>query len=252
MFGFFAMTPEMQQKLLRIPFVQHKKSFIEEFFPKAGTCFDILALHLNTGYDNIMATVKWFQKQMKRNNYQKPIWSEDTSSGPVLDEPSYGPEGKEKLESLRRGNAETVRWFKEEQAKLLVKKAVIAFASGVDKVFISGDIDWFNYYLPIWRYMGLLDVDGNPKPAYYSFKTMVTKIDGFTKVERVALPTDVFAYCFTKPSGIVYVLWSEREKIIGLPVQSKNITVTDISGNQFQASPLKLRVNASPIFVEVK
>ncbi|MEW6587050.1 MAG: hypothetical protein AB1442_15755, partial [Nitrospirota bacterium] len=249
---FFAMSPETQQKLLRVPFVQHKKKFIEEFFPKAGTCFDILALHLNTGYENIAATVNWFQKQMKRSDYRKPIWSEDTSSGPVLDEPSYGPEGREKLEALRQGNAGTLRWFKEEQAKLLVKKTVIAFASGVDKVFISGDIDWFNYYLPIWRHMGLLDVEGNPKPAYYSFKTMVNRIDGFTGVERVTLPGDVYAYRFTKPSGIVYVLWSEREKIIELPVKSGKITVTDISGNQSQASPSNLHVNSSPIFVEVK
>jgi len=252
MFDFFGLSQGEQQRLLRNPLVQHKMEFLKGFFSKAGACFDILSLHLNRDYESIPATVKWFQQQMEAYGNKKPIWSEDTSSGPFLTAISAKAEDKAKLESLVQGNAATTKWFREEQAKLLVKKAVIAFASGIDKVFISTDVDWSTYYMPEWRHMGLLDADGNPKPAFYSFKVMVSHLDGFSKVEQLALPTGVFAYRFIKPSGEVYVLWSEQEKVVNLPLKSKSISVTDISGHTFKASPLKLRISASPVFVEGK
>ncbi|MFZ5995739.1 MAG: hypothetical protein ACOYU4_12235 [Thermodesulfobacteriota bacterium] len=252
MLDFFGLGQEKQKELLRTPFFQHAMSFIKEFFPKAKACFNILSLHLEKGYESIPPTVKWFQQQMEDNGYQKPIWSEDTASGPFLTAISYEPKGSTRLSLLRQGDAETIKWFRQEQARLLIKKAVIAFGSGVDKVFISTDVDWSNFYYPMWRYMGLLDGKGNRKSAFYSFKTMVSKLDGFTNVESLALGTDVFAYRFSKPSGIVYVLWSEKEKVVDLPVQSKNISITDSFGNKFKVSPLKLRVNTSPIFVEEK
>jgi hypothetical protein len=252
MFDFFALSQGEQRRLLRNPFIQHKVDFLKGFFSKAGACFDILSLHLNRDYESIPATVKWFQQQMEDNGYKKPIWSEDTSSGPFLMAISTKTEGKAKLNLLEQGDTKTTKWFREEQAKLLVKKAVISFASGVDKVFISTDMDWPTYYMPMWRHMGLLDANGNLKPAFYSFKTMVSKIDGFTNVERLALGADVFAYCFTKPSGKVYVLWSEQEKVVNLPLKSKSINVTDISGITLKVSPLKLRISTSPVFVEEK
>lgn len=250
MFDFFNLSQEGQQRLLRNPLVQHKMEFLKGFFSKAGACFDILSLHLNRDYESIPPSVKWFQQQMEANGYKKPIWSEDTSSGPFLTATSARAEDREKLKLLEQGNAEASKWFREEQAKLLVKKAVTSFASGVYKVFISTDVDWSTYYMPEWRHMGLLDSMGNYKPAFYSFKTMVSKIDGFTKVEELVLPTGVYAYRFIKPSGEVYVLWSEQEKVVNLPLKSKSISVTDISGHTFKASPLELRISASPVFVE--
>jgi hypothetical protein len=250
MFDFFNLSQGGQQRLLHNPLVQHKMEFLKRFFSKGGACFDILSLHLNRDYESIPATVKWFQQQMEAYGNKKPIWSEDTSSGPFLTAISAKAEDKAKLESLVQGDAATTKWFREEQAKLLVKKAVIAFASGIDKVFISTDVDWSTYYMPEWGHMGLLDADGNPKPAFYSFKVMVSHLDGFSKVERLALPTGVFAYRFIKSSGKVYVLWNEQERVVNLPLKSKSVSVTDISGHRFKASPLKLRISASPVFVE--
>jgi len=250
MFDFFSLSPVEQHRLLRNTIVQHKMDFLKGFFSKAGACFDILSLHLNRDYENIPATVKWFQQQMEDNGYKKPTWSEDTSSGPFLTDILAKAEDKAKLKLLEQGNAATSKWFREEQARLLVKKAVIAFASGIDKVFISTDADWPTYYMPEWRHMGLLDADGNPKPAFYSFKIMVSKIDGFTRVEKLALATGVFAYRFIKPSGQVYVLWSKQERVVNLPLKSKSISVTNISGQTFKASPLELHINASPVFAE--
>lgn len=250
MFDFFGLSQVEQQRLVRNPIVQHKMEFLKGVFSKAGACFDILSVHLNRDNESIPPTVKWFQQQMEDNGYKKPIWSDDTSSGPFLTTPLARTEDKAKLKLLEQKNAATTKWFREEQAKLLVKKAVIAFASGIDKVFISTDVDWSTYYMPEWRHMGLLDAMGNRKPAFYSFKIMVSKIDGFTKVEELALPTGVFGYRFTKPSGEVYVLWSEQERVVNSPLKSKSISITNISGSTFKASPLKLRISANPIFVE--
>jgi len=250
MFDFFNLSQGGQQRLLHNPIVQHKMEFLKGFFLKAGACFDILSLHLNRDNESIPPTVKWFQQQMEDNGYKKPTWSDDTSSGPFLTTLSARTEDKAKLKLMEQKNAATTKWFREEQAKLLVKKAVVAFASGIDKVFISTDVDLSTYYMPEWRHMGLLDAMGNRKPAFYSFKIMVSKIDGFTKVEELALPTGAFGYRFTKPSGEVYVLWSEQERVVNSPLKSKSISITNISGSTFKASPLKLRTSASPIFVE--
>jgi hypothetical protein len=250
MFDFFNLSQREQQRLLRNPLVQHKVEFLRRFFSKGGECFDILSVHLNRDYESIPPTIKWFQQQMEASNYTKPIWSDDTSSGPFLTAISVKAEEKTKLKLLEEGNAEIIKWFREEQAKLLVKKAVIAFASGVNNVFVSTDVDWPTYYMPEWEHMGLLDAGGNYKPAFYSFKIMVSKIDSFKKVEQLALPTGVFGYRFTKRSGEVYILWSEQERVVRLSVKSKDVNVTDISGNTLKASPLELRISANPVFVE--
>lgn len=249
-FNFFSLSQEKQKTLLCNPRIQSKMRFLKGFFSKARECFDILSLHLNRGYEGIPATVKWFQQEMEVNGYHKPIWSEDTSSGPFLSGMLATAKEKKKLKLLGQGSSETIEWFKKEQAKILVKKAVTAFASGVEKVFVSTDADWPTYYMPIWRHMGLLDANGHPKPAFYSFKTMVSKLDGFTKVERLSLQKGVSAYRFERPSGEVYVLWSEQEKVVDLLMKSKSIRLTDISGNTIEASPLQFRINTSPVFVE--
>lgn len=245
---FFVLSKEKQERALRNSRFKHKWEFIKEFFPGGGQYFDILSLNLNNGYEAIPSTVKWFREQMRKNGYQKPVWAGDMTSGPMLSKKRPGD--REKLRLLERKDSNTIKWFQQEQARLIVKKAVTAFASGVDKVFVTSDVDWSHYYLANWRYQGLLTSRGKRKPAFYSFKTMVSKLDGFVDVETLDVADSVFAYKFMRPSGDVYVLWSENRKTVSLPLQTRSVVITDISGRTSEAAPESIKVDRSPIFVE--
>jgi hypothetical protein len=250
MFDFFSLDRQRKQEVSQHPFIKHKINFIKGFFTKAADCFDILSVHLERGEESVIPTIRWYKEQMELNKFQKPIWSEDTCSVPYLAPMTYGAEGLKKLKLMKEGDAKTVKWFRQEQAKLLVKKSVLAFAAGVEKVFVSTDTDWPDYYLPMWRYAGLLDANGNRKLAFYVFKTMVSKIDHFLKIETLNLSPGIAGYRFVKPSGAVYVVWSDKEAIIKLPVKSKKMKVTDISGNVTEVLSSEIRVSPDPIFVE--
>jgi hypothetical protein len=251
---FAALSPEERKKAAQHPLYKRKMGFFEGFFAKAGKHFDVLSLHLNHGHKEIPETVEWFRKQMKDRGYEKPIWSEDTRSGPPLGGKFSTKEEKDKIRKLEQGDKATVEWYRREQAALLVKKAATAFASGVEKVFISTDVDWVKYHMPGWRHSGLLDSHGKPKPAYHSFKTMVARLDGFTKAESLDMGESVFACRFKRPSGDVYVLWCRNDKgvPVSLPVKSKSLRVTDISGKTAETLTSKLQIDVSPVFVEEK
>ncbi len=247
---FFVLSKKEKERALRNARFKHKWDFINGFFPRGENYFDILSLNLNNDYEVIPPTVKWYQEQMRKNGYQKPIWAGDMSSGPMLSKKR--PEERRRLKLLERKDPKTLRWYQQEQAMLLVKKAVTAFASGVDKVFITSDVDWTNYYLASWRNQGLLTSWGKRKPAFYSFKTMVAKLDGFVEVETLSIADGVYAYKFTKPSGDIYVLWSESGKTVSLPIKTQKVVVTDISGKTSDASPESIKVGRSPVFVEAE
>lgn len=248
-FDFFSLNKAEQDKMLQRPLLQHKVNFLKKFFSESETFFDILSLHLNRDYESIPDTVKWFQNQMAINGYQKPVWSEDTSSGPFFSSLSDHTYGRSTLKLLEKNDAQTVNWFRQEQAKLLVKKAVTAFASGVEKIFISNESDWPDYYMVEWRHMGLLDAQGNRKPAFLSFKTMVTQLDDFITVDKLNLSSRISGYIFTRPSGKVYVLWSEETQVVNLPSKGTSFLITDLYGSTHKTSFPGITIGASPVYI---
>jgi hypothetical protein len=186
--GFFALSPE--ERRLRMGQAgggqgRNKQAFITEFLANGSRCYDILSLHLRE-LEGIPGTVEWFKDQMRTHGYQKPIWSDDTMSGPSLGGRQASEEERRQLNGLEQNAPGVVESYEQEQADNLVKKSVTAFGEGVEKVFISTDVDTPNYYMPIWRHMGLLDTRGRRKPAFTAFKTMIEQLDGFTTARRIA------------------------------------------------------------------
>jgi hypothetical protein len=101
---------------------------------------------------------------------------------------------------------ESLPAYQSAQASLLVKKLVVAFAAGIDRIYVSSDSDWSNYFMPEWRNMGLVDRYGKPKPAYYTYKLIVSKLNAFTKAERV--DDCIFKFTFNDRAP-VFVAWSD-------------------------------------------
>jgi hypothetical protein len=184
--------------------------------------------------------------------------------------------------SVEQNDPAVVKWLEQEQAAHLVKKAVTAFGEGVEKVFISTDVDWPNYYMPIWRHMGLLDAQGRRKPAFTAFKTMVEQLDGFVSARRIggegraeregreegeertgvqrsrlrrqADGGRLQAFEFARDGQKIVVLWNEGEEAVDLTryLGSRNVELVDLQGQRRTVRVDSLRIGNSPVFLHVE
>ncbi len=256
---FFILDPETQKQALKTPYGQRKMKILEDFFKYSGisNCFDILSLHLSDDYKTIPPTIEEFEKRMRVNGYQKPIWSDDAMSAPMLSRESATDKEKKMLELLQKNNPTAVKWIRQEQSKFLVKKAVVAFSSGVEKIFLSTDVDWVDTFNPMWEYAGFLEHGGNPKPAFYTYQLTISKLDGFTKAEKS--DGDIYKFYFSDKEP-VYVLWSDSgNKTTNLSdyIPSQNAKITHIITEQGQTQPKtdtkssnSILITETPVFVE--
>lgn len=134
----------------------------------------------------------------------------------------------------------------EEQAAMIVRGYVQAFAAGVKKAFYTiykaqaGASESLNNG-------ALIDTDSRKKPAYYAMVTMVSKIDYFSSVEKIAEGQ----YKFSKGEGRVYVLWQE-DGVSGIPLELQNriVNVTDMAGNVSTKYGYEINLTSNPVFVE--
>lgn len=194
--NFFALGPKDQKEMLNDSVKKYKFVFIKNAVDKGEKCFDILALHLNEDYTAIPPTLDWFKKEMENSGYKKPIWVNNMASGPLL------------KDFQETDNYITL------QAKLMVKKVVAALASGAEKVFVTSEVDWTQYFSPEWRNMGLLQANGTPKPSFYNYKMLISKLSGYAKAEKVS--DNIYKFSFNNKSPVL-IAWSDSGgKIINL------------------------------------
>jgi hypothetical protein len=267
--GFFALSPEERRQRMGQATGQgrHKQAFITEFLANGSRCYDILSLHLRE-LEGIPGTVEWFNDQMRTHGYQKPIWSDDTMSGPSLGVRQASEEERRKLQGLEQNTPAVVEWFEQEQADNLVKKAVSAFGEGVEKVFISTDVDWPNYHMAIWRHMGLLDARGRRKPAFTAFKTTVEQLevpgrrggrgDG-ARVRRAQRPPQpggggLHAFEFAREGRKIVVVWNDGEGAVDLTryLGSRSVELVDLRGQRSTTRTDSARIGNSPVFLQVE
>ncbi len=203
------------------PRAARKLKFVKLFLKRGRPYFDVLTLHLNSSYrveELIPYTLLWFKTEMKRYGYTKPIWIDDMMSGLNLAEITSTHEEREILFKLVRGDKETVKWYWKWQSVNLVKKSVLAFSYGAERVFISTDVDWIHYgtvdrpVLALWRFQGLVTVDGIRKPAFYTYKLLVEHLRDFKKAEPVLTGVNgVYLYSFQLPdSKLVLIGWCHQ------------------------------------------
>jgi uncharacterized repeat protein (TIGR01451 family) len=182
--------------------------WLKQFLDESNGEFDILSLHLSHLPGAFKPTVDWMLAEMAANGYTRPIWSEDMASGPFYDEPYSTPEELAFQALVEAGDPVAIAQYAAVQAEFAVKKPVTAFAAGVQRLFLSTDHDWTDppYYIPLWRYQGLLSDAGLRKAAFYSYKQLIAVIDGFVAVEQLG-PT-VFKFEFSDKFPVV-VAWTD-------------------------------------------
>jgi GH35 family endo-1,4-beta-xylanase len=179
---------------------------------------DLIDVHLYLGVNEDPEKIAWLLEKLRDLGYKKPIWATETGE---IDIEYYGPSFAGTLSSQSELRL---------QAQETVKRYVLAFASGVDRVFQLR----LNPYGAQeradsrWAHMGLTyDESGlKKKPSYYAMEVIIQKLEGFTEIRRLSSTR----YQFTVKGRPVFVLWSAQQKEIfdmsGL-VQSEKVRVTE-------------------------
>jgi hypothetical protein len=156
--------------------------------------------------------------------------------------------------------------WQDTQAKGVIKRYVQALGNGVDKIFwfafvglptekedstgvvcgeptnfIKGGLGWVypkGLNLPIHEF--------HPRPAYWAYKNMTSKLAGFSSVKKI---NDTM-YKFTVRGEDVYVLWCNDGSCVIPSEISGQVTVTDYLGNETIMDANQITLTESPVFVE--
>ncbi len=173
----------------------------------------------------------WTKRELAKTGKRRALWDMEARCEPSLVRHEHAfhpdrvvPDGKHVLHRLRTPrdprHAEAVAWYRDEQARILVRVFVARFAAGFEKVFMGMPGDWdvgWGHLLPN-PYVGLCDKRGQPWPAFYAFKALTPEIDGFDRVEKIRSPRNVALYRFTFAGSRppVWIAWLTDETIRGV------------------------------------
>ena len=105
-----------------------------------------------------------------------------------------------------------------------------------------------------WRYTGLLDVDGNPLPAYNAYQVLNQQLAGASYKEVMTYAPGVEAYAFQKNAEQIDVLWAMQDQVLDVLVpQNKFVQAYDQYGNSLTPAPVdsnyRLSVGFEPIYI---
>ncbi len=135
------------------------------------------------------------------------------------------------------------------QAREIVQWQATRFASGMDKslyTFYSLSGNGTDEFSTSDR---ALIYNGVRRQAYYAMRTIIEKLDGFSRAVRLAENT----YKFYVGDSVVYVIWhydnqGDLSQISG--ELSGRVIVTDMLGNETAMDMSEVSVGADPIYIE--
>lgn len=257
--------------------------FNQEIF-KRKDLFDIVEYHDLNDYKETYHAIKWIREQMKKNGYSKPIWAGDACSvptlhlGPVTPHPTpFGLVPREILKVLRDKRhpeyQEKLKWYRAEQANLVVKKTVAGMELGLSQINFGFFQDHPKAYrfggrfltalMPAvlnWWIGGFLNADLQPYPVFYTYDLVIKKLRSASFVKRLDLGSDIYGFEFSTPNKPLYVLWSEEKRETELPVNSPQVRLTRIFTEFDQRDKvellapvkgkLRLSLSSNPFFIE--
>jgi len=231
----------------------------------------------------------WMKKELAKSNKTTTIWDMEARCEPqIAPIPNAGyhpslnvPDGKKILAAMNwkivPRHIEAIAWYRAEQARTLVQVFVARFAAGFEKVFMGMPSDWNGTLAALSvpnPYLGLLDRERNPWPAFFAFRELAAKLDGFIKAERIenGKNVEMFKFSFPEPKKMVWVVWLNENKTRGMddPLPKANIVLKEFTATasvqlcpttndacvstSFSPSPggLALEISPTPIIIEEK
>jgi len=222
----------------------------------AGRQFDILSLH-PYAWPDFPAPEKWIplylsrvHASMRKRDVEKPIWFTEIGA-PINGNPG-GFFGYPANGVCDRGLT------REEHAEYLVKCHLIAFESGVEKIF------WYNYRdrgnSPEYAedHFGMVDYQGFPKPAYAAYCNLARSLHGKRLTSRKSHPAGLQEYRFAGPGGECIVAWSYpaakrtvSAKSLGIAPGS-TVQLVDLMGKPIPIHNHEITLTDSPVYAIVQ
>lgn len=242
--SFVATLPEAYQNLVWKSYDLNERTLL---LPPGS--FDVLDAGSNGSWHTVsQGNYTYVHGLLSRAGNEVPIWDMEARSEPLLMPIENTnihmdlsiPNGNQIVQMMKNKNGprheEAVRWYRAAQARILAKVFVTRFAAGFEKVFMGMPIDWDRGISGLaWPnpYMGLLDPDGNPWPAYDTLQVLIEKLDGFVRAERLPAPEEVslYRFDFVDGRGPVWVVWLEENAPRGLDdaLSQKLVTLENVS-----------------------
>jgi hypothetical protein len=185
-----------------------------------GDFFDVLSIMVNgLGESSSLMLINYYKDLLSKYTCEKPIWISEIAS--------HCGEGNFMGQVLPYRTPE-------EQAIDLVKHLVIAFSAGVSKAFwtalgpavpkgakLSEPLESVGYI----DMVSLLDGQGKGRPAYHTFKLMISLLDKFRRVTPLRIE-GAHAYRFDLKDRGIIVLWGDiRKRVEFEGLKSRNIVV---------------------------
>lgn len=212
----------------------HAEGFVKNMLQNYNEYYDIVNFHVYETEDQNTIATQELKKWMIEYSMDKPMWITETATVFRSDEP----------DALNKG------------AQGVIRRYVRSFGEGVEKVF------WFTFVggpqpadgedVPSDKIVGLgWSHKGeklfHPRPAYYTYQTMTSKLSGFSSVTKISDTQ----YKFIVNGKEVYVLWCESRACSLPSAITGTVTVTDYLGGVETKDVLQIVLNESPIFVEL-
>jgi len=242
--------------------------FIKETL-KAEEYYDYIEFHHNRDYKALYGTLDFIKKYSS-----KPIWAGDTASGAFLKDdvslfvPLYEKEIGVQLfnavASSNNPNHELIKkWYRADQAKLTAKKLITGMNAGLVGMNIENISDWGTEWeemgLGNFMFIGLVDENKNPKPAYYAYKQIIDTLGEFTSSEMINYDGNVienkgkgtWLFKFNTPKREIFVSWLE-DNYNDCPIctpptepQEKVIDLSDYISGEVKVTPIFTK-NSAP------
>jgi hypothetical protein len=137
--------------------------------------------------------------------------------------------------------------FYQMQADYLVRSYVRGFSENIYSYI------WYTLD-DTWRYGGLLDSELNPRPVYFAYQQLITRLHGATYSGSYTYGDGIDAYAFDYRNQQIHVIWSRTDTshTINLPksefvaaytIYGASITPTSV-GSDYQ-----IQVTFEPIYL---
>lgn len=223
------------------------RSFWTTFFQLGGNQYlDYFNIHYNIERGpspalnpaTFQEVLTFFNDLMGENGGKKPLYI--TEFGIYSGSPSAQPIGQPPQLKKLVPNQNLPNQSEDSQAALYFKDSILAFANGTETIFIdlvSRDNNLIGSSMAF-------NAEGQPRLFLTTLKTIASKIEGFSRVEKIADSQ----YKFTIGNKTIYTLWAGT-----LPDEiSGNVKVTDIKGQEQLMDAAEIKLNADqPIFIEL-
>ncbi len=259
---------ELKQKSKLLPETHKKALFFIRKTLAMGDYYDVIDYHYNRNYTGAYGAVKWIRQELSEHGYQKEIWAGDTASVPWVTDKEHRDILTILTNPFHPRHQETMRWFRAEQAKLSVKKFIVAAELGIKKVFLESIRDFSKHAYKSaakesWFLAGIFNEDKTPRPVFYAYAQLTKKLDNFQKIERLPRKGMYLYKVYFQYKEPMYIAWCEKgpqrvklrlknissylrlEKVITTANEKSIVRTIKLKGNK-----LIFTLDDTPVFIE--